>query len=115
MGLEEDGRSPKFFDVRLNYSGVQSFGYLVIVLCHELIHVSQYAKNRLRYFQRDNRIAFCNEKYDWDKLEYDDRPWEIEAHKIEGEVFYYVLDKAPEIQEYLEAKSCDSWRPELTL
>lgn len=114
MGVDVDDPSPKIFDIRLNYSGVQSFEYMIKVLCHELVHVSQYAKNRLKYLHRDNRMSFCSEKYDWD-IKYDDRPWEIEAYELEGKIFDYVTQKAPEIKEYTKAKACHRWRPELTL
>ena len=114
MMVEDDSRSPKLFDVRLNYSGVQSFGQLIKVLCHELIHVCQFATRRLRYLSGPYRIGFRSEHFTSIDVDYDDRPWEIEAHALEDEIFAYVREQDEAIENYIQAKACDSWRPRST-
>jgi hypothetical protein len=111
MCVDDDSRSPKLFDVRLNYSGVQSFGQLIKVLCHELIHVCQFATRRMRHLAGPYRIGFGSEHYTSTEVDYDDRPWEIEAHALEDEIYAYVREQDEAIEKYIQAKACDSWRP----
>lgn len=115
MMVEDDSRSPKLFDVRLNYSGVQSFGQLIKVLCHELVHVCQFATRRLRHLSGPLRIGFGREHYDTGNVKYDDRPWEIEAHGLENELFAYVRKQNSTLEKYLQQKKCDSWRIDKSL
>lgn len=110
MCVDDDSRSPKLFEIRLNYSGVESFGQLIKVLGHELIHVCQFATRRMRHLAGPYRIGFGSEHYDSSKIDYDDRPWEIEAHALEDEIFAYVREKDEAIENYLKTKGCDSWR-----
>ena len=112
MSVEEECRSPKLFDVRLNYSGVQSYGQLIKVLCHELIHVSQFATRRLRHLSGPCRVAFGRIHYTSSDIEYEDRPWELEAHALEDEIYAYVREKDEAIENYIQTKACDRWRPE---
>jgi hypothetical protein len=114
MFVEDDSRSPKLFDIRLNYSGVQSFGQLIKVLCHELIHVAQFATRRLRYLSGPYRVGYGRDHYVSSEIEYDDRPWEIEAYALEDEIFAYVREQDEAIENYIQAKACDSWRPRST-
>lgn len=112
MSVEEECRSPKLFDVRLNYSGVQSFGQLIKVLCHELIHVAQFATRRLRHLSGPHRVGFGRLHYTSSDVDYEDRPWELEAHALEDEIYAYVREKNETIENYIQAKACDRWRPE---
>lgn len=111
MCCDDDDRSPKYFDIRLNYSGKQSFATLIKVLCHELIHVVQFASRRLRHLSGACRIAFLSEHYSSNDVEYDDRPWEIEAHELEDEVFEYVKAQCPELEEYFQKTKGYDWDP----
>lgn len=113
MCCDDDDRSPKYFDIRLNYSGKQSFATLIKVLCHEIIHVTQFATRRLRHLSGPYRVAFLSEHYSSNNVEYDDRPWEIEAHELENEVFEYVKEKCPELEEYFQKTKGYEWEPAL--
>ena len=113
MCCDDEERSPKYFDIRLNYSGKQSFATLIKVLCHELIHVVQFATRRLRYLSGPYRIGFLSDHYSSDVVEYDDRPWEIEAHELEDEVFEYVKAQCPELEEYFQKTKGYTWEPAL--
>lgn len=111
MCCDDDDRSPKYFDIRLNYSGKQSFATLIKVLCHEIIHVTQFATRRLRHLSGPYRIGFLSEHYSSNNVEYDDRPWEIEAHELENEVFEYVKAQCPELEEYFQKTKGYEWEP----
>lgn len=77
--MDEDDRE---YTVRIDSSlDRETF---IKTLCHELVHVKQYAKNELR------QITFKTHK--WHRktlvgdLEYHERPWEIEAFSMEDEL-----------------------------
>jgi len=111
MSVEDDSRSPKIYDVRLSYSGVQSIGQLIKVLCHELIHVAQFSTRRMRYLSGPCRIGFGRNHFTSSDVKYQDRPWEIEAHALEDEIYAYVREKDNAIENYIQEKDCDGWRP----
>jgi hypothetical protein len=74
-------RNPKEFCIEIK-SGL-SLKSSTRVLFHELVHVQQYTRNKLR---------FVNSKTMWLKEDhtdtpYVDQPWEIEASTLEDELF----------------------------
>jgi hypothetical protein len=74
-------RNPKEFNIEIK-SGL-SLKSSTRVLFHELVHVQQYTRNKLR---------FVNSKTMWLKEDhtdtpYVDQPWEIEASTLEDELF----------------------------
>ena len=83
-------RSPKFFDIRLPWTTVADIDVVIATLCHEMIHVAQYAQRRLRWLASENIQAFEKEYVDMDEVNYYDLPWEKEAYEREGEVCEYV-------------------------
>jgi len=104
-GLEDDAASPKFFTIELNYSGKQSFNVLISTLCHELVHVAQYAQRRMRCLSGSYAVAWGKEHYNTKEINYRDRPWEIEAYALEKEI-YDKVKKNFEIKKYIEENSC---------
>jgi|DEB0MinimDraft_10_1074344.scaffolds.fasta_scaffold36656_1 hypothetical protein len=106
--LEDDAASPKFFTIELNYSGKQSFNVLISTLCHELVHVAQYAQRRLRCLSCSYKVAWMKDHYNTQEVEYDDRPWEIEAHALEKEI-YAKVKKNFKIKKYIEENSCSKF------
>jgi len=109
MDVDDDDRSPKLFEIRLNYSGVRSFKQLIRTLGHELVHVSQFATRRLRNLSGPCRVGFLTEHYNTIETEYYSRPWEIEAHEPEEEIYNYILEKDPKIEDYIKSKNCRGW------
>lgn len=109
MDVDDDDRSPKLFEVRLNYSGVRSFKQLIRTLGHELVHVSQFATRRLRNLSGPHRVGFLTDHYNTTVTEYYSRPWEIEAHELEGEIYDYILQENPDIAKYIKDKKCLGW------
>lgn len=50
-------------------------------LMHELVHVKQYAKGEMKYYERDNiNVKWSESKINVNTECYWDLPWEIEAH-----------------------------------
>lgn len=57
---------------------------LVSTLMHEMVHVWQYMTGKLKQ-PSTNKAIFDGVDYDWD-MDYDTRPWEIEAHAKEKQL-----------------------------
>jgi hypothetical protein len=57
---------------------------MISTILHEMVHVWQYISNRMVY-KWVHEVRFAKEVYSWD-MPYDDRPWEIEAHRKEKEL-----------------------------
>ena len=60
-------RSPKFFDIRLPWTTVADIDVVIATLCHEMIHVAQYAQRRLRWLASENIQAFEKNTLTWMK------------------------------------------------
>lgn len=103
--IDYDGRSPKEFVVRVNYSGVKSFYKMIEVLVHEMIHVKQYAKRQLRHLAQPLMVAYEKEHYAYYKTPYIERPWEIEAHAFEKPLTQKFLKKSERVNRYVTEKS----------
>ena len=89
-GIEDDERSPKYFIVELNYDGKDMMDELIQTLCHELVHVAQYAQRRLRCLSGSYAVAWGKDHYNTQTIAYDDRPWEIEAFELEETLYSKV-------------------------
>lgn len=74
----------------------------LIVLAHELVHVKQYASGQMRdqfILQKPPKpryrlkyVRFKNRLIDVEQLEYEDRPWEIEAYARERPLYYRFVE-----------------------
>jgi hypothetical protein len=57
-------------------------------LCHELVHVKQFATGEMRDLQSDTDIVnWKGKRYNRTKYHYFDLPWEIDAHGREVGLF----------------------------
>jgi len=64
---------------------------LLLILCHEFIHIKQYLDGRLRL---DGTKAIWEDKeYDMLDIDYMDRPWETEAFRMQGKLYKKVKRK----------------------
>lgn len=61
------------------------------VLSHELIHIEQYATNRLIF--ENNILLWELKEYDLNRYEYRNRPWEIEAFSKEKDLSIKIKEK----------------------
>lgn len=106
MDIEDyDEKSPKFYVVRLSYSGAESFGKTLETLAHELVHVAQFATRRLRNLSGPFRVAFEKDHYKTTEVAYYDRPWEVEAHELEESIYNYMIKSSNKIQRYVNTKT----------
>lgn len=74
--LDEDDRE---FTIRIDVS--IPIEEMVSTILHELVHTHQYLSGRLKH-THGNRVVYEGVVYDWN-MDYDSRPWEIEAHAKE--------------------------------
>ncbi|MAG49628.1 hypothetical protein CMO86_08255 [Candidatus Woesearchaeota archaeon] len=110
MDIEDDEeQSPKFYTIRLNYSGVESFAKMLETLAHELVHVEQFATRRLRHLAKPFHVTFDKERYNTLTTKYYERPWEIEAHELEKSVYNYMVKSSSKVQRYVTNKSDESF------
>jgi hypothetical protein len=78
---------PKFYTVRIDSS--LKLRPMLQSLCHELVHVSQYAKNDMREVTVKGVMCtrFKGKNYPHDKTDYWMQPWEVEANGLERGLF----------------------------
>ena len=78
---------PKFFTVRIDNS--LRLRPLLQSLCHELVHVSQYAKNEMREVTIKGEMCtrFKAKYYPHEQTPYWEQPWEVEANGLERGMF----------------------------
>ena len=70
------------FTIRIDVS--LPLDQMITTILHEMVHVWQYVSNRMVY-KWVHEVRFAKEVYSWD-MPYDDRPWEIEAHRLEKQL-----------------------------
>ena len=69
------------FDFTIQIDPDQKIQLLLNSLAHELVHVKQWAKGEFYQLQRETNVyKFNGQRWDTDKVDYWDTPWEIEAH-----------------------------------
>ena len=78
--LDEDDRE---YTIRIDTS--QARKELISTVLHEMVHVYQYATNKMTQPTGDI-IVYEKIEYPWD-MAYDDKPWEIEAHNLERDLY----------------------------
>lgn len=59
---------------------------IIQTIIHEMIHVKQYAKGELAERYRGGHTQYWN-GVDHNETEYEDQPWEIEAHSLEDALY----------------------------
>ena len=86
------GRYHREFDISLDSTMSQKS--ILEALCHEMVHVKQYARGELKERITQSRVEtyWQGKLQDPDALDYWDRPWEIEAHGRERGLFLYLAD-----------------------
>jgi hypothetical protein len=76
---EDEHYRPLDFTIQIDPD--QKIQLLLNSLAHELVHVKQWAKGEFYQLQRERNVyKFNGQRWDTDKVDYWDTPWEIEAH-----------------------------------
>ena len=75
-------------------------------LMHELVHVKQYAKNEMAYYERNHSLVkWRQSKINVDNENYWDLPWEIEAHGREEGLTQQFMVAFPSHEAFCKSKS----------
>lgn len=76
---EDNTHLPREFTIRID--STQKLKEMLESIAHEMVHVKQYAKGELKDFSYDTSGCKWLGKYiKFDKVNYYDHPWEIEAY-----------------------------------
>ena len=78
--FEDDDRE---FTIRID--STQPANEIIITILHEMVHVNQYVKKQMQ--QKIGSEVIYNKKVYPSNMDYDSRPWEIEAHNLEKKLF----------------------------
>ena len=83
---EDDNYRPREFTIEV-YSAMRKRRIMETV-CHEMVHVKQYARNEMKDMGNDaSKTRWKGKDVDRDNIDYYDLPWEIEAHGRELGLF----------------------------
>lgn len=83
---EDSNYRPREFTVRIDSS--QSLQDMLETVAHEMVHVKQYARGELKDSAKSYSLCKWKGKtFSWQKTDYYDHPWEIEAHGRERGLF----------------------------
>ena len=74
------------YTIYLNQSILDDDVELFRTVCHECVHIKQYFNKELEHLNQ-YRVVFNNKVYDTFVTKYEERPWEVEAHKTEECLF----------------------------
>ena len=88
--VDEESR-PKEFLIRVNDS--LKLSKKLRTICHEMVHVKQYATGEMRYMWRPARHTKFQGTLYPDEVEYWDSPWEIEAFGREPGLYTRWIDQ----------------------
>jgi hypothetical protein len=92
-------RYPRDFIIRIDTS--LSLKAFIETIMHELVHVKQFARGELK--QINGKFNKWNkEKYNLDKIDYWETPWEIEAYGRTPGLYYNFLSQCPEWRDIVE-------------
>jgi len=87
--LEIDKR---MFEIEL--SEFLGFDELIKTVCHEMVHVKQYARGEMKA-ESIGAVLWRNEEVASDPANYYEFPWEVEAYEMEVILFESFLKKYP--------------------
>ena len=87
--VDEESR-PKEFLIRVNNS--LKLSKKLRTICHEMVHVKQYATGEMKYMSRPARFTKFQGTLYPDEFDYWDSPWEIEAFGREPGLYTRWID-----------------------
>ena len=78
----DDRNNPVEFEVRVDSS--MNLPSLLLGVTHEMVHVKQYITGEMVDTSLWNICIWQGKRINWDKMDYFDHPWEIEAYGREA-------------------------------
>jgi hypothetical protein len=87
---EDDEDRPREFTIRVREG--MCLSKKLRTVCHEMVHVKQYAKSEMKQSWRPSRMTKFNGKLYPDDMDYWDQPWEIEAFGREDGLYTRWVD-----------------------
>jgi hypothetical protein len=90
-GYEDEDLRPKEFVIRVNNN--LKLSKKLRTICHEMVHVKQYATGEMRYMWRPARNTKFQGTLYPDEFDYWDSPWEIEAFGREPGLYTRWIDE----------------------
>jgi len=91
-GWEDKNNSPRHFKIELEQR--MDADTFLQALCHEMVHVKQFARNELQERYNNpmgHRIMWKGMVVKEDIVDYNDLPWEQEAYALEGLLYEEML------------------------
>lgn len=90
-GYEDDEHRPKEFVIRVNVN--LKLSKKLRTICHEMVHVKQYATGEMKYMSRPARFTKFQGTLYPDEFDYWESPWEIEAYGREPGLYTRWIDE----------------------
>lgn len=90
-GWEDDELRPREFTIRIR-EGLK-LSRKLRTICHEMVHVKQYAKGEMKQMWKPARTTKFQGEYFSDDMDYWDTPWEIEAFGRECGLYTRWVDE----------------------
>jgi len=87
----DDENRPREFTIRVKET--LSLGRKLRTICHEMVHVKQYATGEMKSMYRPARTTKFRGEYFPDELDYWECPWEIEAFGREAGLYTRWIDE----------------------
>ena len=89
--MDEDDRE---YTIRIDAS--LPINEMISTVLHEMVHVQQFLTGKLKQ-PRPGAAVYKRVDYDWE-MNYDDRPWEIEAHSREKQLAEIYFAEQEEVR-----------------
>lgn len=79
---------PRFYQIDIESS--LNYRLFSQSLCHELVHLKQFATNELYDYMNRNLTRWRNKLVDSEQMSYQDQPWEKEAYTREKQLYRWI-------------------------
>ena len=92
--IYEDNEPYREFTLRIDNE--QSNEMFIRTLAHEVTHIKQWVKREMRLNERTGLVRFGKKHYSRD-MDYNEMPWEVEAHGREYGLYNQFVEAFPDI------------------
>lgn len=90
--LDPENRNPRDFEISV-FTSLSETDFVKTIL-HEMVHVKQWARREMYDIQGDRLYRkWKNKKVSIEEVPYEEHPWEIEAFKLEEELYPQFVEQ----------------------